>query len=106
MESCGSAKAFREYPELANTRYPGSSSVRDILPTPLCAELGGEYTVRESAKRAMEGGNIQSPAQVIEKVELNTSRLLLRAAVQEDAEAMHEAFSDPEVMRYWCVFVP
>jgi RimJ/RimL family protein N-acetyltransferase len=36
-----------------------------------------------------------------EKIELNTPRLLLRAAINEDAEAMHKAFSDPEVMRYW-----
>lgn len=37
----------------------------------------------------------------IDKVELHTPRLLLRAAVDEDAEHMYKAFNDPEVMRYW-----
>ena len=36
-----------------------------------------------------------------EKVELNTPRLLLRAATDNDAQYMNKAFSDPDVMRYW-----
>lgn len=35
------------------------------------------------------------------RIELNTTRLLLRGAVPEDASILHQAFSDPEVMRYW-----
>ena len=35
------------------------------------------------------------------KIVLKTPRLLLRAARPEDAVALYEAFSDPEVMRYW-----
>jgi hypothetical protein len=34
-------------------------------------------------------------------VELRSPRLLLRGARDEDAEALYEAFSDPEAMRYW-----
>lgn len=37
------------------------------------------------------------------KVEILTSRLLLRGARENDAHSLHEAFSDPEVMRYWYV---
>ena len=36
-----------------------------------------------------------------DKVELHTKRLRLRGALQTDAEYLHEAFKDPEVMRYW-----
>ncbi|KXS93648.1 hypothetical protein AC578_4205 [Pseudocercospora eumusae] len=32
---------------------------------------------------------------------IETPRLILRAAQAQDAEALHEAFSDPNVMRYW-----
>lgn len=35
------------------------------------------------------------------QVELQSARLCLRAAVTEDAEHLHHAFKDPEVMRYW-----
>ena len=34
-------------------------------------------------------------------VELHTDRLRLRGALPEDAETLHKAFSDAEVMRYW-----
>jgi RimJ/RimL family protein N-acetyltransferase len=34
-------------------------------------------------------------------VTLETPRLLLRAARDSDAEALHLCFSDPGVMRYW-----
>ena len=32
---------------------------------------------------------------------LETERLRLRALELADADALHEVFSDPEVMRYW-----
>src|SRR5262245_22213433 len=32
---------------------------------------------------------------------LETPRLVLRPFVLADAEALHEAFADPEAMRYW-----
>ncbi|KAF7189373.1 putative N-acetyltransferase p20 [Pseudocercospora fuligena] len=32
---------------------------------------------------------------------IESPRLILRAAQPEDAEPLHEAFSDPKVMRYW-----
>lgn len=35
------------------------------------------------------------------EVELHTKRLRLRGAIQSDAEHLHEAFKDAEVMRYW-----
>jgi len=35
------------------------------------------------------------------KVEISTSRLLLRAAREDDVNGLHNAFSDSEVMRYW-----
>ncbi|KAK5946237.1 hypothetical protein PMZ80_000379 [Knufia obscura] len=35
------------------------------------------------------------------QVSIETPRLLLRAAQPEDAVRLHEAFSDPEAMRYW-----
>ena len=35
------------------------------------------------------------------KVELHTSRMKLRGATTADAEHLFNAFSDPEVMRYW-----
>jgi hypothetical protein len=35
------------------------------------------------------------------KVELSSSRLVLRGAIGEDAEYLNGAFSDTEVMRYW-----
>jgi hypothetical protein len=35
------------------------------------------------------------------KVELHTSRLRLRGATTEDPKFLNNAFSDPEVMRYW-----
>lgn len=35
------------------------------------------------------------------KIELQTDRLLLRSAVPGDAEYLHDAFGDPESMRYW-----
>lgn len=38
------------------------------------------------------------------KVEISTTRLLMRAAQDDDSTAVHDAFSDPEVMQYWCVF--
>ena len=34
-------------------------------------------------------------------VELHTPRLLLRGAQDGDADYLHSAFADPEVMRYW-----
>ena len=34
-------------------------------------------------------------------LQLQTPRLLLRRARLEDADDLHAAFSDPEVMRYW-----
>lgn len=33
--------------------------------------------------------------------EITTARLLLRAARDEDAQALNAAFKDPEVMKYW-----
>jgi RimJ/RimL family protein N-acetyltransferase len=36
-----------------------------------------------------------------EKVELHTSRLRLRGATTHDPEHLYNAFTDPEVMRYW-----
>ena len=38
-----------------------------------------------------------------DKVEIETSRLQLRGAVDGDEEALNEAFSNVEVMRYWSV---
>ena len=38
------------------------------------------------------------------KLHINTERLLLRPAKQEDAEALHEIFHDPTVMLYWYSF--
>lgn len=35
------------------------------------------------------------------KVEIQTTRLVLRAAKAGDELALNTAFSDPEVMRYW-----
>ena len=32
---------------------------------------------------------------------IRTRRLLLRAAEESDLEALHELFSDEDVMRYW-----
>ena len=32
---------------------------------------------------------------------IRTRRLLLRAAQESDLEALHELFSDEDVMRYW-----
>ncbi len=40
------------------------------------------------------------------KIEISTSRLLIREARQRDAVALYEAFRDPEVMRYWYGFRP
>ncbi|EXJ75422.1 uncharacterized protein A1O5_02118 [Cladophialophora psammophila CBS 110553] len=37
------------------------------------------------------------------KVDIKTQRLLLRAAKEDDAIGVHEAFSDPEVMQYCTV---
>jgi [ribosomal protein S5]-alanine N-acetyltransferase len=36
-----------------------------------------------------------------DKVTISTTRLVLRAAEAGDEEYLNEAFSDPEVMRYW-----
>jgi RimJ/RimL family protein N-acetyltransferase len=35
------------------------------------------------------------------RVEISTPRLLLRGAREDDVAGLYEAFSDPEVMRYW-----
>ena len=35
------------------------------------------------------------------KVEISTTRLLIRGARHGDGVALYEAFRDPEVMRYW-----
>ena len=35
------------------------------------------------------------------QVDITTQRLLLRAAREGDVPGVYEAFSDPEVMRYW-----
>jgi RimJ/RimL family protein N-acetyltransferase len=35
------------------------------------------------------------------QIEIMTARLLLRAAMDNDVEGLHEAMSDPEAMRYW-----
>ena len=35
------------------------------------------------------------------QVEIPTPRLLLRGATEDDAQDLHDAFSDAEVMRYW-----
>jgi RimJ/RimL family protein N-acetyltransferase len=35
------------------------------------------------------------------RVEITTDRMILRTATQQDVASLHEAFSDPEVMRYW-----
>jgi hypothetical protein len=35
------------------------------------------------------------------KVTISTPRLFLRTAIEDDVSGLHEAFSDPEVMRYW-----
>ena len=37
------------------------------------------------------------------QVELHTTRLRLRGAVQGDVEPLNKAFTDSEVMRYWYV---
>lgn len=42
----------------------------------------------------------QGPA-IAKQVELESSRLVFRAAREGDAEHLNPAFSDPEVMRYW-----
>lgn len=34
-------------------------------------------------------------------VEISTPRLLLRGAKAGDGDGLHEAFRDPEVMKYW-----
>ena len=36
-----------------------------------------------------------------ETVVLETARLILRPRTVDDAEALHPAFADPELMRYW-----
>jgi hypothetical protein len=40
-----------------------------------------------------------------DKVELHTSRLRLRGATTNDPEYLYHAFSDAEVMKYWCVWL-
>lgn len=37
------------------------------------------------------------------QIEISTTRLILRGARAEDVQSLHEAFSDPEVMKYWYV---
>ena len=34
-------------------------------------------------------------------IQLETSRLLLRAAVPDDAEYLNKVFTDKEAMKYW-----
>ena len=36
---------------------------------------------------------------------IRTRRLLLRGAQESDLEALHELFSDEDVMRYWYPFI-
>lgn len=43
----------------------------------------------------------QTVDDVKQQVVLETPRLILRAAQSSDAVLLYEAFSDPEVMRYW-----
>lgn len=37
------------------------------------------------------------------RVEISTSRLLLRAAQENDVDSLYGAFSNAEVMKYWYV---
>lgn len=37
------------------------------------------------------------------QIEISTARLILRGARAADVRSLHEAFSDPEVMKYWYV---
>ncbi|KIW21641.1 hypothetical protein PV08_02221 [Exophiala spinifera] len=100
----------------------GSDKVR-AAPQPLLANYGramntalamdlNMMTMTEGKERSPEdfdqivrasGLRIASKVTVLGdgQVEIATPRLLLRAARENDVDSLHEAFSNPEVMRYW-----